>query len=85
MERTQENIVSSYFYYMWCGWGTKEECIYVFGKVLGEHFWEKWCGIYHENRRGAAEIFYAELSTDNRRKLVERACEVYNGDSRRKT
>lgn len=82
MERTHENIVSSYFYYMWCGWGTEEECKEVFGWNW-RHFWGKWCSIYRENGRGAAEIFYAELSIDCRRKLVARACEKYNGDSRR--
>lgn len=80
MERTYENIVTSFFYYMSWGWGTEEECHRVFGSRLGAHFWEKWCGIFQENKRGAAEIFYSGLSLDNRRKLVNRACEVYNGD-----
>lgn len=78
MERSYENIVSSYFYYMWCRWGTEEECRVVFGWEY-KHFWGKWCAIFKENKRGAAEIFYSELSLDNRRKLVERACEIYDG------
>lgn len=82
MERSNENIVSSYFFYMWNGWGTEEECRKVFD-WNHKHFWDKWCAIFRENRRGAAEIFYAELSPDNRRKLVERACEMYDGDRRK--
>lgn len=82
MERTNENIVSSYFFYMWNYWGTEKECKEVFGRDW-KYFWEKWCGIFRENKRGAAEIFYAELSWGNRRKLVERACQIYDGDSRR--
>ena len=78
MERTQENIVSSYFYYMWNYFGSKEECAIVFS-YMSDHFWSKWCAIFKENSHGAAERFYAELSTDNRKKLVDRACEVYNG------
>lgn len=80
MERTNENIVSSFFFYMWNGWGTKEECRQVFG-YLCDHFWDKWCEFYREYRGGAAEMFYAGLSDDNRRKLVDRACAVYNGNS----
>lgn len=80
MERTNENIVSSFFFYMWNGWGTKEECRQVFGNLC-DHFWAKWCEFFREYRGGAAEMFYAGLSDDNRRKLVERACAVYNGNS----
>ena len=82
--RTYENIVSSFFFYMWNGWGTKEECRQVFGNLC-DHFWAKWCEFFREYRGGAAEMFYAGLSDDNRRKLVERACAVYNGNSRAAT
>lgn len=77
-QRTYENIVSSFFYYMWNGWGSKEECHQVFG-CLTNHFWEKWCSLFREYRGGAAEMFYAGLSDENRRKLVDRACALYNG------
>ena len=41
MMRTNENIVTSFFFYMWNAWG-EEECKIVFGNMSG-HFWEKWC------------------------------------------
>lgn len=37
MKRTNENIVSSFFYYMWNRW-SKTECETVFGSMSG-HFW----------------------------------------------
>lgn len=77
MKRTNENIVSSYFYYMWCRW-SKEECKIVFGPMF-EHFWSKWCRFTEKTMHGAAECFYAELSDDNRRKLIARACLMYDG------
>ncbi|MDR2005300.1 MAG: hypothetical protein LBQ74_19940 [Prevotella sp.] len=79
-EEIDENIVSSFFYYMWNSW-YKEECQKIFG---WEHFWNKW--IYHtkDTTRGAAEKFYNDLDTGNRIKLVKRACEVYDGSRRRK-
>lgn len=81
MKRTNENIVSSFFYYMWNGWGSQEECQQVFG-CLSEHFREKWNSLFQQYHRGAAERFYAELSSDNRRLLVDRACVMYNGSSK---
>ncbi|MBF0648732.1 hypothetical protein IR083_07860 [Dysgonomonas sp. GY75] len=79
-EETNENIVSSFFFYMWNAWHLEES-----QKIFGwewEHFWNKW--IYHtkETTRGAAEKFYADLDTGNRIKLVKRACELYNGSTR---
>lgn len=78
MKRTNENIVSSFFYYMWNKWGTQEECKQVFG-YLSEHFWEKWESLFQRYHGGAVERFYAELSDNNRRLLVERACIIYDG------
>lgn len=77
MKRTNENIVSSYFYYMWNRW-SKAECETVFGNMAG-HFWGKWCSLSNNSPSGAAERLYAELSNDARRKIVERACELYDG------
>lgn len=77
MKRTNENIVSSYFYYMWNRW-SKTECETVFGNMAG-HFWEKWCSLSNPSPSGAAERLYAELGNDARRKIVERACELYDG------
>lgn len=77
MKRTEENIVSSFFYYMWCRW-SREECDTVFGG-MSEHFWSKWCRFADKTVHGAAECFYAELGDDSRRKLIARACQLYNG------
>ena len=44
--RTSENIVSSFFYYMWNAW-CEEECRIVFASVSYPHFWEKWCAATH--------------------------------------
>lgn len=80
--RTSENIVSSFFYYMWNAW-CEEECRIVFASVSYPHFWEKWCAATHPTVYGAAEKFYAELSVHSRTLLVNRAYEVYNGSERR--
>lgn len=75
--RTHENIVSSFFYYMWNAWG-EEECRTVFGP-MHKHLWEKWCNCADRDLHGASERFYAELSNSNRHLVVERACELYDG------
>ena len=77
MKRTNENIVSSYFYYMWNRW-SKKECQTIFG-CMSAHFWEKWCDLSNDSLSGAAERFYAALDNNARRKIVGRACELYNG------
>lgn len=66
MKRTNENIVSSFFYYMWNRW-SKAECKTVFGGMAG-HFWAKWCGLSSATLSGAAERFYAELGNNARDK-----------------
>lgn len=77
MKRTNENIVSSFFYYMWNRW-SKAECETVFGSMAG-HFWAKWCGLSSTTLSGAAERFYAELGNNARDKIMERACALYDG------
>lgn len=81
-EAYKENIVSSYFFYMWNAW-CKEECEKIFSWE-SPHFWEKWCKFAKDTAWGAAEKYYADLSDGYRRLLVKRACEVYDGNSRRK-
>lgn len=81
-----QNDVTSFMFYMWNRW-CKEECMKVFGDGhIGEHIWSKWCGACDKmgSSRGAAEIFYAELSTGNRDKLVRRATECYEGMEEKK-
>lgn len=78
------NVVASFFYYMWNAW-CEEECMAAFvnSTCPWSHFWGKWCGICDKHGVwGAAEMFYAELSDENREFLVNRACQVYNGKRR---
>lgn len=78
-----KNDVTSFFYYMWNAW-CEEECKKAFSAPGNnwQHFWNKWCGICEKHSvYGAAERFYAELSLKNRNLLVERATEVYEGDT----
>lgn len=78
---SKENIVSSFFFFMWNAW-CKEECETVFGYGF-QHFWNKWCGFYEKySVYAATDRFYADLTTDNREKLVNRACELFDGSKR---
>lgn len=82
-ETHRENIVSSFFFFMWNAW-CKEECRIIFGWEF-QHFWDKWCGMCKRyNVYSATENYYADLTQGNRVKLVNRACEIYNGSERRK-
>lgn len=75
----EANIVSSYFYYMWNCW-CKEECKIVFADLDWDHFWSKWCAICQNlGVSGAAEVFWGELGISYRKKLIGRACEMYDG------
>ena len=71
MKYQAENAVSSFFYYMWNAW-SKEECKAVFGDMY-RHFWDKWSALADKSIFGAAERFFAELSENNQKLLVERA------------
>lgn len=79
--RTNENIVSSFFYYMWNTW-CKEECEAIQWTCGADHIWSKWSQECRYGVRGAAERFYAELSDANRIALVKRATTLYNGRSK---
>lgn len=73
------NQATSLFFYMWNAW-CEEECKQAFKDGDYNHFWNKWCAIGEQyGRFGAVEHFYAELSNDNRDKLVKRATELYDG------
>ncbi|MFU2375062.1 hypothetical protein [Phocaeicola plebeius] len=78
--RTKVNIVSSFMFYMWNRW-SREECMHVFNN--DPHFWNKWEYACENGTMGAAERFYAELSDHNREVLVNRACELYDGNRNR--
>ena len=76
MKYQAENAVSSFFYYMWNAW-SKEECKAVFGDMY-RHFWDKWSALADKSIFGAAERFFAELSENNQKLLVERAVALYD-------
>jgi hypothetical protein len=77
---TKNNQVTAFMFYMWNAW-CEEECKLVWKDDFWPHFWNKWCHFCEEHSRfGAVEEFYAELSNDNRNKLVQRALEVYEGN-----
>lgn len=76
-----QTIVSSYFYYMSSMWDDKE-CEKVFGNNY-LHFWQKWDSFTTQTAHGAAERFYFSLTEHNRKLLVERANQVYCGNSNR--
>lgn len=69
-------IVSSYFFYMWNTWD-ENECKKAFPDNY-KHFWNKWCSL-DDCTFGKAEKFYAELSDNYRRQLVDRATFLYDG------
>ena len=78
-EKKYDNKATSLFFYMWNCW-CEEECKKAFADGDYNHFWKKWCGITEEHGRfGSVEHFYAELSNNNRDKLVRRACEMFDG------
>ena len=81
MKILPENAVSSFFYYMWNTW-SEEECKIIF-KGMYKHFWAKWNSLAGKSLLGAAERFYAELSTNNREQLVNRAVMLYDGRGKR--
>ncbi len=82
MKLPVENAVSSFFYYMWNAW-SEDECRIVF-EDMPKHFWDKWCSMADKGIFGAAERFFAELSENNQKLLVERAVAIYDGKARRK-
>jgi len=78
--KTKSNIVTSYFFYMFCRW-CREECVKVFPGYMTDHMWSKWVRCTTPSSSGAAERFYADLDEGNREKIVARACELYSGSS----
>lgn len=76
----EKNDVTSFMFYMWNRWG-EEECRKAFAGHDYNHFWNKWIQAYDQmgGPRGAAELFYMQLSDTYRDILVKRACECYDG------
>jgi hypothetical protein len=53
-----------------------EESKKVFGENLGKHIFEKW--VWYRQNGGDQLVWYANLDSACRRKLVDRANELYN-------
>ena len=51
---------------------------------MHRHFWDKWSGLADKSIFGAAERFFAELSENYQKQLVERAVMLYDGRAFRK-
>lgn len=66
------NEVTNFMLYMFNVWNMKES-IRVFGVNLGEHIFNKWLDMRHDDLR-----WYASLDDKCRQKLVDAANEYYN-------
>ena len=74
----QNKEVLSFHIYMWNKW-SKEECETVFGD-LADHIWDKWVDYCSEtNSTTAPALLVRDLDEDNLDKLINRACELYDG------
>lgn len=72
-----KNVVSQFYFFMWNVW-TKDVCLEIYGKVMGEHFWSKFIG-YHDagGFDHAVAKMYADISDHYRDDLVNAAIEYY--------
>ena len=74
----KESELDCYLFYFWNAWN-QDECLTIFGKVLGGHLWSKWEQMYDEYGAIAAPApFFAQHDHGNRDKVVRRAVEYYN-------
>lgn len=81
-----DNAVLSFHIYMWNTW-SKEECIIVFNSKgqeykysLAEHIWNKWIDWCKQvGSTAAPSMVVCNLDTENLNKLIDRACEIYDG------
>lgn len=74
----QVNQVTAFMLYMfnkWCIGEAKK----VFGDNLGEHVFKKWVDLHCEM---GTLYWYAELDKRCRKKIVERAIELYANESK---
>lgn len=67
------NEVTNFMFYMYNVWN-KQEAVRLFGEYLGEHIYNKWLTI----GRDKDLLFYSQLDSANRQKLVNRANEYYS-------
>ena len=64
------NEVTNFMLYIYNRWN-EYEAGKVFGEVLGAHIWSKWLDKYDSLK------WYADLDTQCRQKLVDRANSIY--------
>ncbi len=87
-----DNAVLSFHIYMWNAWN-KEECALVFNGntdtddwiyTIGHHIWNKWIDYCDQVGPTAAVSFMVrDLDSNNLNKLIDRACELYDGRQNR--
>lgn len=71
------NVVSQFYFFMWNVW-TKDVCLEIYGKIMGEHFWNKYKFYKREYGHGSAVArMYFDMTDSNRNMLVEAAIEHY--------
>ena len=69
------NEVTNFAFYLFNKW-SKEEAIRLYGNNLGNHIFKGWGG--YRERGGDQLEWYANLDDSCRRKIVDRANELYN-------
>lgn len=62
--------VENFMFYMYNKW-SEDECHKTYGKVMGDHLWDKWCSAHDELK------WFSWLDDGNRDKLIARANEIY--------
>lgn len=72
MESNKNNEVTNFMYYIYNKWGITE-AKHLFGESLGEHIFNKYL-----NYMPHVLEWYAELDSESKQKLVDRANEMYN-------
>ena len=70
------NEVTNFLFYIYNKW-SKEESVRLFGNDLGNHIFNKWVG-KHEYSNDITMSWYTDLDNSCRRKIVDRANELYN-------
>lgn len=69
------NEVTNFLFYIYNKW-SKEESVRLFGNDLGNHIFNKWIDCFSCSDR--TMYWYANLDNTCRRKIVDRANEMYN-------
>ena len=82
-ETNWTNETLSYMIFMANAW-SESVCKAIYGKVLGEHIWNKYLGYVHADGLYAAmSKMIFELDSENLKKLIDYACSKYNGRASR--